>query len=104
MRGSKSVSFIDFVVFSFAFDRVCCGLLRSFLVPNWCGAHLVVGLNELQPYPNAGRQAKGVHAEDAAYAKRSFPNLLAWPVSPHQDRPALFSAKDGFWRRKADVP
>jgi hypothetical protein len=75
MSGSKSIGFIDFAVFSFAFDCVCCALL----VRNWCGAHLAVGLNELQPYPNAGRQVKGAHAEGAACANRRFPNLLAWP-------------------------
>jgi len=58
MSGSKSVGFIDFAVFSFAFDRVCCALLRSFLVQNWCGTHLVVGFNVLQPYSNAGRTAR----------------------------------------------
>jgi hypothetical protein len=41
-------------------------LSRSFLVRNWCGGHLVVELNELQPYPNARRKVKGAHAEDAA--------------------------------------
>jgi hypothetical protein len=54
MSGSKSVSFIDFAVFSVAFDRVCCALLMSFLVRNWCGGHLVVGLNEVRPYPMQG--------------------------------------------------
>jgi len=32
MSGRKSISFVDFVVFSFEFDRVHCALVEAFLV------------------------------------------------------------------------
>jgi Phage integrase family len=37
MSDRKLIGFVDFAEFSFRFDRVCCGLVRSFLVRNWCG-------------------------------------------------------------------
>src|SRR5438105_2943668 len=40
MSGRVSISFVDFALFSFDFDRVCCGSARPFLVRNWCGANL----------------------------------------------------------------
>jgi hypothetical protein len=88
--GRISIRFVDFPTFLFDFDRVRCVLLMSFLVRNWCGVHLVVGLNDFNPCLNAGCQAKGMHAEDAACAKRSFPNLLAWPVSRPRPSRAIF--------------
>jgi hypothetical protein len=47
------LSFVDFIAFSLAFDRVRCASARSSLERNWSVRHLVVGLNERQPYPNA---------------------------------------------------
>jgi hypothetical protein len=38
MSGRISIGFIDFAVYSFAFDRIRCVLVRSFLVRNWCAA------------------------------------------------------------------
>jgi hypothetical protein len=37
MSGRISISFVDFSVFLFGFDRVCFGSFRLFLVRNWCG-------------------------------------------------------------------
>jgi len=37
MSGRKTKTIIDLAGFSFLFDRVRCGLVRSFLVRNWCG-------------------------------------------------------------------
>src|SRR5205823_10860302 len=38
MSDGISISFVDFAVVSFTFDRVCCASFRSFLVRNWCGS------------------------------------------------------------------
>src|SRR6266849_4518 len=38
MSGRISTRFVDFAVFSFAFDCVCCVLARSFLVRNGAAA------------------------------------------------------------------
>src|SRR5437588_12844215 len=38
MSDGISISFVDFVVVSFTFDRVYCASFRSFLVRNWCGS------------------------------------------------------------------
>jgi len=37
MSGRMSISFVDFSVFLFGFDRVCFGSFRLFLVRNWRG-------------------------------------------------------------------
>ena len=37
MSGSLTKTIIDLAGFSFLFDRVRCGLVRPFLVRNWCG-------------------------------------------------------------------
>src|SRR5271165_1736296 len=42
MSGSISISFVDFAVLSFVFDRVRCASMRSILVQNWCGGSIRV--------------------------------------------------------------
>jgi hypothetical protein len=37
MSGGILIGFVDLAAFSFPFDSVCCGSMRSFLVRNWCG-------------------------------------------------------------------
>src|SRR5215471_10469685 len=37
MSGRITKTIIDLAEFSFLFDRVRCGLVRPFLVQNWCG-------------------------------------------------------------------
>ena len=37
LSGRITKTIIDLAGFSFLFDRVRCGLVRSFLVRNWCG-------------------------------------------------------------------
>jgi hypothetical protein len=41
MSGRISIGFIDFAVCSFAFDRIRCVLVRSFLVRNCAAAWLM---------------------------------------------------------------
>ncbi|WP_249139319.1 hypothetical protein [Bradyrhizobium japonicum] len=43
MSGVMKLSFVDFAVFSFEFDRVRHVLLMSFLVRNWCGTGRIAG-------------------------------------------------------------
>jgi hypothetical protein len=38
LSGRITKTIIDLAGFSFLFDRVRCGLVRSFLVRNWCGS------------------------------------------------------------------
>jgi hypothetical protein len=40
MSGRISNGLVDFTVFLFALDRVCCGSYKSFLVRNWCGCSI----------------------------------------------------------------
>src|SRR4051812_48433563 len=37
MSGRKLARLVDFAGFSFAVDRICCVLARSFPMRNWCG-------------------------------------------------------------------
>jgi len=37
LSGRMAISFVEFAAVSSAFDHVCCVLVRSFLVRNWCG-------------------------------------------------------------------
>jgi hypothetical protein len=48
MSGRIMVRIVDFAAFSSEIECVRCDLMRSFLVRNWCGPRLVVGLNELR--------------------------------------------------------
>jgi len=41
MSGRPAISFVNFASVSVDVDRVCCTLLRSFLVRNWCGRRTV---------------------------------------------------------------
>ena len=83
MSGRIKVSFLDIIAFSLELDRVRCVLASSFLVRNWCGARLVVGLNELRPYgPNieVSSDRRGCRTTAQLAPSGSFPNLLG-PVS-----------------------
>jgi hypothetical protein len=96
------LSFDDFISFSSVFERVRCVLARSFLVRNWCGAHLVVGFNELQPYPNAVASGESRTCRSTTQlAPSGFSQIYGRGRSAHHDRPTLFSAKDRFWREAA---
>jgi hypothetical protein len=97
MSGRMSISFVHFTAFSFDFGGVHCALSRSFLARNWCGVHLVVWLNELQPYPNARRRVKGAHVEDAAPSGAS--QIYRRGRSTHHDRPTTRGI-DSFKRLK----
>jgi hypothetical protein len=76
-------------------------LSRSFLVRNRCGAHLVVRLSELRPYRNAGLQAKGLHAEDAARSRRGFPKSTGLAGQPTMTVPRYFRRRAAFGAKRS---
>ena len=83
------------IAFSSVIELVRCVSARSFLVRNWCGAYLVVRLNELRPFgPNIVCRVMDAHAE----ARRRYSR----GQSADHDRPTLFSVND-CPPRKADV-
>jgi hypothetical protein len=72
-------------------------------MPNWCGARLVAGLNELRPYrPNVVVSGDRRACQSTAQLEqsRSFPSYSRGQSADHY-RPALFSVKGRFWRKAA---
>jgi len=56
---------VDFAVFSFRFDYVCCFLERSFLVRNWCGRpRAAIGCLSVQTsyYESGGQEFESLRA------------------------------------------
>jgi hypothetical protein len=88
MSGRISARFVDFAVFSFAFDCVCCVLARSFLVRNWCGGAPAFGRqpanSQLSKRLGNLAQARGTIRVESAGARR----LLDHPIgrNEHGDR------------------
>jgi hypothetical protein len=68
MSGRISIGFVDFTKLSFAFDRVCCALLMSFLVRNWCG-----DVKRLNDHPKSFWISRGI----AALRRRRKGDLVA---------------------------
>jgi hypothetical protein len=81
MSGRISVRFVDFAAVSSAFDRVRCGLIRSFLVRNWCGPQSRLGCVNLGWANNAWCRKPSLSRE-----RRK---------SPTQAKPLLFLTQRG---------
>jgi hypothetical protein len=84
MSDGISISFVDFAVFSFAFDCLCYVLARSFLVRNWCGGARAFGrqpainINQLSKRLGNLAQARGTIRVKSAGARRLLDEPKGW--------------------------